>query len=181
MGGAAAMAQAPRFRVRALGAFEQQPGCPEDARAGLTAERLARLCKGECYNPSDARHAIERIEVVRIRPQRDAAEPVESLIDDPWQVLPCPAGAVGCDVTFEDPEFRSAARDVVYYVRALQEPTPQINAAGLDCVRDAAGRCTEVRRCRAGLIDGPEDDDCLAPDRARAWSSPIYVDYEATP
>jgi hypothetical protein len=63
--------------------------------------------------------------------------------------------------------------------RPLQEPTPQINAAGLDCVRDAAGRCTEVRRCLAGLVDGPEDDDCLAPDRARAWSSPIYVDHLA--
>ena len=179
MGGEVEMERTPRFRVRALGAFEQRPGCPEDALRGLTAERLARLCKGECYHPSDTRHAIERIEVVRIRPQRHPSERVESLIDDPWRVLPCPGGAAGCDVTFEDPDFRSAGRDAVYYVRALQEPTPQINAAGLNCVRDEAGRCIEVRRCRAGLVDGAADDDCLAPDRARAWSSPIYVDHPA--
>ena len=179
MGGAVEMERAPRFRVRAVGAFEQKPGCPDDALRGLTPERLARLCKGECYHPSDTRHAIERIEVVRIRPQRHPGERVDGLIDDPWRVLPCPRAATGCDVTFEDPDFQQAARDAVYYVRALQEPTPQINAAGLDCVRDATGRCTEVRRRRAGLVDGAQDDDCLAPDRARAWSSPIYVDYPA--
>lgn len=177
MGGEAQMAQAPRFRVRALGAFEQRPGCPDDALRGLSAERLARLCKGECYHPAEARHAIERIEVVRIRPRRHPDEPMAELIDDPWKVLPCPAAADGCDVTFEDPEFQAAGRDAVYYVRALQEPTPQINAAGLDCVRDETGRCTEVRRCLAGREDGPGDDDCLAPERARAWSSPLYVDH----
>ena len=138
---------------------------------GLGEERLARLCKGECYNPSSRRHAIERIEVVRIRPQRDPAERVELLIEDPWRVLPCRGAAAGCEVVFEDPEFPSGARDSLYYVRALQEPTPQINGAGLDCVRDASGRCTEVRRCRAGLVEGSEDDDCLALARARAWSS----------
>ena len=85
----------------------------------------------------------------------------------------------GCVIRFEDEDFSERGRDTLYYVRALQVPTPQINAAGLDCVRDAVGNCTEVRRCRAGLVDGPEDDACLAPDRARAWSSPIYVDHPA--
>jgi len=181
MGGVTGMARAPRFRVRALGAFRQRPGCPDHALRGLSPERLARLCKGECYNPSDSRHAIERIEVVRIRPRGDPSEPVASLIDDPWQVLPCPADGTGCEVVFEDPDFAEAARDALYYVRALQEPTPQINAAGIDCVRDEAGRCTAVRRCLAGTTDGPDDDDCLAPDRARAWSSPIYVDHAGRP
>jgi hypothetical protein len=179
MGGATEMARAPRFRVHALGAFVQQPGCPDEARRGLSAERLARLCKGECHHPSGERHAIERIEVVRIRPQRHGGERVEWLVDDPWRVLPCDDGAAGCTVEFEDPDFTSAGRDAVYYVRALQEPTPQINAAGLDCLRDETGRCTQVRRCLAGIADGADDDDCLAPDRARAWSSPIYVDHPA--
>lgn len=179
MGAELEMARTPRFRVRALGAFRQKPGCPDDARRALDAERLLRLCKGECHHPSDERHAIERIEVVRIRPQRHEGDRVEWLVDDPWRVLSCPGGGAGCEVEFADPDFLSAGRDAVYYVRALQEPTPQINAAGLDCVRDESGRCTEVRRCRAGLRDGAEDDDCLAPDRARAWSSPIYVDHPA--
>jgi hypothetical protein len=179
MGGEVEMARAPRFRVRALGAFQQQPGCPDEARRGLPAERLVRLCKGECHHPSDVRHVIERIEVVRIRPRRSDAERIEWLIDDPWRVLPCENGPAGCEVSFEDPDYRSAGRDAVYYVRAIQEPTPQINGAGLRCVRDADGRCTELRRCMAGRADGTDDDDCLAPDRARAWSSPIYVDHPA--
>ncbi len=179
MGGEVEMARAPRFRVRALGAFEQQPGCPDDSHRGLTAERLLRLCNGECHNPSDVRHAIERIEVVRVRPQRHAGERVAWLIDDPWRTLDCPAGGEGCEVTFEDPDFRSAGRDAVYYVRAIQEETPQINSVGFGCTRDASGRCTSVDRCEAGLVEGAEDDDCLSPGNARAWSSPIYVDHPA--
>jgi len=180
MGGAVEMAEAPRFRVRALGALEQKPGCPEEAHRGLSPDRLARLCKNECYFPSDVRHAIERIEVVRIRPRRSDAEQVDLLIDDPWLVLPCEGGAAGCEATFEDPDHPTAARDALYYVRAIQEPTPQINGAGLRCVRDEDGRCSEMRRCMAGRADGPADDDCLAPDQARAWSSPIYVDHPAS-
>jgi len=179
MGGEVSMDAAPRFRVRALGAREQQPGCPDASEQGLEPERLERLCKGECNHPSDRRHAIERIEVVRIRPQRSDAERVELRIDDPWRVLPCPGQGGGCEAVFEDGDHPSAGRDAVYYVRAIQEPTPQINAANLRCARQQDGRCSEVRRCQAGRAEGPEDDDCLAPDRARAWSSPIYVDHPA--
>jgi hypothetical protein len=179
MGGEVEMAAAPHFRVRAIGSFVQQPGCPDEARRGLSPERLARLCKGECHHPSGERHPIERIEVVRIRPQRHAGERVEWLVDDPWRVLPCEGDPAGCMVEFEDPDFTSAGRDAVYYVRALQAPTPLVNAAGIACERDAEGRCTRVKRCRAGSAEGEADDDCLAPGRARAWSSPIYVDHPA--
>ena len=85
----------------------------------------------------------------------------------------------GCEVEFEDAGFAAGARDTLYYVRALQEPTPQINGDPLRCARDADGRCSELDRCRAGSADGPEDDDCLSPANARAWSSPIYVDFAA--
>jgi hypothetical protein len=179
MGGATEMVESPHFRVHALGAFEQRPGCPAEARRGLSAERLARLCKDECHHPSRERLAVDRIEVVRIRPRRHEGERVDWLVDDPWRVLACEAGPAGCTVEFHDADFPSSGRDAVYYVRALQEPTLQVNGANLDCVRDEAGRCTRVRRCLAGRAEGEADDDCLAPDRARAWSSPIFVDHPA--
>ena len=36
----------PRFEVRAVGSFEQEPGCPDWARYGLSEERLEWLCRG---------------------------------------------------------------------------------------------------------------------------------------
>ncbi len=176
MGSEVAMREAPRFRVRAVGAFKQRLGCPEDATAALDPQRLASLCMNECYHPSDERHLLTRIEVVRIRPQRDAGEDVAALVQDPWQVHECPPDPAGCVVEFEDSEYAGAGRDTVYYVRALQEPTPHVNGAGLRCERDAAGNCLRVRPCRVGA-----GDDCLAADQARAWSSPIFVDFAAAP
>ena len=47
MGSETAMTNTPRFRVRALGAFEQLPGCPDHSMNALTPDRLQRLCRGE--------------------------------------------------------------------------------------------------------------------------------------
>ena len=164
----------PRFRVRAVGSFAQRPGCPAHALSALTPERLQRLCKGECYNPGDERHRITRIEVVRIRPQTRAGEPVRGLIEDPWRRYDCPSDPVGCAVEFEDPEFVAGGRDAVYYVRAIQEPTPAVNAGGLRCTYDAQGECVKVNPCY-GDYRTPYTDDCLLPNEERAWSSPIYL------
>jgi hypothetical protein len=174
MGSSAAMAWTPRFRVRAVGAFEQLPGCPEFAHEALPADRLERLCRGECYNPGAKRRRITRVEVVRIRPQVRPDEPVADLVDDPWQTFPCPAGAAGCVVEFEDPDFAAGAREAVYYVRAIQEPTPAVNAGGLRCTLDENGRCVDVDPCY-GDYRTAFDDDCLAMNEERAWSSPIRV------
>ena len=174
MGSEVVLKRNPRFRVRAAGAFEQEPGCPEHARAGLTADRLARLCRGECYNPSGRRRRISRIEVVRVRPQAHAGEAVADLVEDPWRTLSCAADAEVCTVEFADEEFVDAGRESVYYVRAIQEPTMAVNAAGLRCTFDASGRCEESRPCY-GDWRTPRDDDCLAPIEERAWSSPIFV------
>jgi len=165
---------APRFEVRAVGAFEQLPGCPDGVEERLGAERLQRLCFGECHHPGDARRRIERIEVVRIRKQRSPDEPVAPLVEDPWLVLPCQDEGQGCRVRFEDRE-PADGRETVYYVRALQQPTPAVNADPMRCERDAQGTCLRARSCPAGGPDFDPADDCLAPVRERAWSSPIFV------
>jgi hypothetical protein len=174
MGSEVTLAEPPRFEVRAVGALEQRPGCPAHSLSALSPERLARLCKGECYHPGERRRVIRRIEVVRIRPQLRPDEPPEALIEDPWRVFACPAEPAGCRVSFEDLDFPEAGREALYYVRAMQEPTPAVNGAQLRCTFDAAGQCVEVRPCYAS---GPDQatDDCLAPIAERAWSSPIFV------
>ncbi len=174
MGSSSALAWPPRFRVRAVGAFEQLPGCPEFAHDALPADRLERLCRGECFNPGEKRRRITRIEVVRIRPQVRPGEPVMDLVDDPWQTFACAPGAAGCVVEFEDPEFVDAAREAVYYVRAIQEPTPAVNAANLRCTLDESGNCVDVDPCY-GDYRTAFDDECLAMNEERAWSSPIRV------
>ncbi len=175
MGSETELGQAPRFRVRAVGAFEEKPGCPESSRAALSPERLAYLCRGECYNPSDQRLRIARIEVVRVRPQVRAGEAVGPLIEDPWKRIDCPPDPAGCVVDFDDPDFVAGGRDAIYYVRAVQQPTPAVNGGELRCKYDAAGTCVEVQPCY-GDYRTSFDDDCLAPVEERAWSSPIYVD-----
>ena len=139
MGSQLARTETPRFEVSAMGAFEQKPGCPADSLRAVAEDRLLRLCGGECYHPGDARKPIERIEVVRIRPQVNAGEYVGDLIEDPWLVLPCASGAESCTVQFADPDFASAGRDTLYYVRAHQSATPTINGAQLRCEYDEEG------------------------------------------
>ena len=172
MGSEVMLDRAPAFEVKAMGSFVQRPGCSDEAEAALGPERLARLCRGECLHPSDERRRISRIEVVRIRPQQSPDEPISELIDDPWQVFPCRDDAQGCRAVFTDPDFVSAARETVYYVRAIEEPTPAINADNLRCSRDETGACLEVNPCPPE----PSEEQCLGRTEQRAWSSPIFVD-----
>jgi hypothetical protein len=179
MGSTVERSAAPRFRVRAAGSFEQKPGCPTDAVEALGAERVERLCVGQCFNPGDRRRPLTRIEVIRIRPQNSAAEPLAGLVEDPWRVFPCPAGGEGCVAEFTDEDFSSQARDTVYYVRAIEATAPLIHGQNpFGCTRDADGKCTAIDPCGSGA---PRDDDCLSEGEPRAWSSPIYVDYVAPP
>lgn len=175
MGSEVSLAHAPRFRVRALGAFEQKPGCPRHTIDRLSPERLARLCLNECYHPSDVRKRIDRIEVVRIRPQVSADEAVEPLVEDPWKVLACAAGRDGCQVEFDDSEFVPGEREFVYYVRAIQDPSPAVNGDPMRCKRDEDGICIEATPCPASGPNFDPDDDCLSMVEERAWSSPIFV------
>ena len=174
MGSEVALAGTPRFEVRAVGSFVQRPGCPDWSRAGLRPERLRWLCRDECYHPSDERHPIVAIEVVRIRPREVRDEPVDPLIEDPWRTFPCAPDPAGCAVTFEDPEFAASGRDALYYVRALQEPTPAINGAPLSTEFDANGAAVSTDPCWGS--DDRAVAGCPAPVQERAWSSPIFVD-----
>ena len=172
MGAQTKLATEPVFEVRAVGSFEQLPGCPSGTDDALTPERVARLCRGECYHPSDQRRLITRIEVVRIRPQSRPGESVEGLIEDPWKVLPCEPDPNGCTQHFADPEFMKEGRDALYYVRAIEAPSPAVNAGLLRCETDAEGNCVKVTPC----IGVPDSDDCLAETEERAWSSPIFLE-----
>ncbi len=176
MGSQAEMNTNPIFRVRAVGSFEQEPGCPDYAMDSLSEERLQHLCKGECYNPSDRRRLITRIELIRIQPQNQPGEPIAPLIESPWRSFECDPDPAGCSVTFEDPGFAEESRDTLYYVRAIEAPAPAINAANLRCQYDDDGQCLKVDLCNdADGVDG----DCLAEHEPRAWSSPIFVDFAA--
>ena len=178
MGSSIRSRQNPSFEITAVGAFEQKPGCPPDTLRVMPADKLQRLCGGECYHPSDRRKRIDRIEVVRILPQNSPEEDVAGLIQDPWRTLPCPSSSDGCSVQFSDEDYASNARDAVYYVRAIEEASPTINADQLRCELDEQGQCMTVNPCRATLPTDPADD-CLASAEERAWSSPIYVDWDS--
>ena len=171
MGSEFVMTSNPKFRVRALGSHKQLPGCSSEGP--LNSTFIDNLCNGECFNPSDERNNITRIEVVRIRPQTYPNEPIETLIEDPWLVLPCEPSQEGCEVEFGDSKYSDASREIIYYVRAIQEPSFAIGAANLACERDESGKCITVNLC--GDAEGQGEGDCLAVNEERAWSSPIFV------
>jgi len=171
MGSQVELDRNPIFQVKAVGSFQQNPGCGPDATQSLGAERLLRLCQGECYNPSTVRRPISRIEIVRIRPQRAPDEQILGLVEDPWRVIECDGDPQGCVGTFVDDEYLRAGRDTLYYVRAIEAPSDAVAADPLGCRRDDNGRCVQVDPC----FGRPEDDECLAQTEERAWSSPIFV------
>ena len=175
----AGQSDAPTFRVSAAGAFEQKPGCPEFVADAMGPERLMSICLGECYHPSDRRHTIDRLEIVRIRAQAGEDEPIGSLIEDPWRVFECEEGSEECLAEWSDPEFAleaASGREVIYYARAIQTSTLAVNTGGFRCQYDDAGRCIEVNPCYEDDRTSPHDD-CLSENQEHAWSSPIFLSH----
>lgn len=169
--------ETPRFRVKAMGSFKQLPGCPDYVKATLEKNHLEKMSHGECYHPSDTRYRIDRIEVVRIRPQSFEGEPLKDLIEDRWKVIECSADSSSCTVEFDDPEYSTQGRDTLYYVRAIEEPVETINGGNLRTVIDEDGNSTATDPCHANYKLAAEEQ-CLKSLGQRAWSSPIFVNYK---
>jgi hypothetical protein len=177
MGSVVAQDSNPRFRAKVVGSFKQLPGCPDYVVETLEAKHLDKMSLGECYNPSDQRYLIERIEVIKIRPQAFNAENVTQLIEDSWRSFDCEPSPEGCTVEFDDPDFAAQGRDALYYIRALEEPVATINGGNLRTTFDQNGNAIATEPC-FGDFRTAENDDCQTPGRQRAWSSPIFVDYK---
>lgn len=175
MGSEITTTNTPSFRVRAAGSFEQKPGCPDFVHGALGQQRIDSLCQGECFNPSDKRYRISRIEVTRIHPQSYRDEPIENLIEETWRSFECPPSNEACEIEFEDTDFGTSQRDSVYYVRAIQEPTEMVNGDPFRCEQqNNQGQCVKYRRCD---VSNP-NDQCMGMNEERAWSSPIFIDYQ---
>jgi hypothetical protein len=177
MGSAVNMDSIPRFRAKAIGSFKQLPGCPDYVINALEKQHLEKMSQGECYHPSDERYQIDRIEVIKIRPQAVAGEPIAPLIEDSWRSFACEPSAEGCTIEFEDPDFVTEERDALYYVRALEEPIATINGGNLRTSFDDNGQAIDTDMC-FGDYRININDECLEQQSQRAWSSPIFVDYK---
>ena len=177
MGSETELNKNPRFMARAMGSLEQKPGCPDYAVNSLGKERIQHLCKNECYNPSDTRREIDRIEIIKIIPQQYEGEKLDDLILDPWKSFQC-SGSEECFITFSDTDFEAQQRDALYYARAIEKESKIVNAGNLRCELDAFGQCKEVNICYGSPLQNPREEDCLENGEERAWSSPIFVDYK---
>jgi len=177
MGSVIELKHNPTFEVKAMGSFEQKKGCPEDAYNALGQERVNELCFDECYNPSDKRKFVQRIEVIKVLPQEFNDQKVDDRIMDPWKVHYCNPDENGCSFTFQDQDFANDQKDASYYVRAIEVPTPQINVKGGVCTFDDDGNCIDYKLCTQDWRHPRNVETCSEIDEHRAWSSPIYVDY----
>jgi len=177
MGSSVDRKENPSFKVTAVGSPIQEKGCPDHVNASLDSYKLEKMSLGECFNPTDKRYTIQRIEITRIKPQSYQDEPVESLIENSWKVFQCPQNTAKCEVTFTDEEYSNGARDTFYYARVIEQAIPMINADTLHTKFDENGQAVSVNICQ-GSFKTAQDDDCLASEGHRAWSSPIFVNYK---
>ena len=166
----------PTFRVKAMGSFKQLPGCPDYVHDALTEKKLQKIANGECYHPSDERYRLERIEVIKITPQNNKNEDPSTLIFDDWKTFQCNPNQVQCEVEFTDDKFENDQRDAVYYVRIIEEDSLLVNGSNMRTQVDADGHPISINPCYADYREDYEEE-CLGPGGHRAWSSPIFVDY----
>ena len=175
MGDRLASRTSPAFEFEVWGGPEELPGCSAATRERWGEGTVNDICLNVCYNPGNRRIGIDRVEVIRITPQITQDEKLSALIEDPYltirnenldrQGLPSPM----FKGSFSDPEFARLERDAIYYIRAIQAPTPAVNGQPMRRVDNKFETCPLY-------YDG---DDCISMAEERAWSSPIYVDFTA--
>ena len=84
----------PNFIVKVAGSLKQKPGCPDYASQALSNDELEKICNSECYNPTNERRIIQRVEVIKITPQSYEGESIGELISDNWKIYEC--GSTKC-------------------------------------------------------------------------------------
>ena len=176
MGSELAFSENPFFEVRAVGSYKQLPGCPDYVNNSMSKEEVERLCLNECYNPTNERNLIDRIEVIKIIPTENL-DALDDAIQDPWLVFDCIDTGQGCLVSFEDKQFTKDKVSSVYYIRAIQEESLAVGGDPLRCEYNEKGECIKIKPCYASGPEFEPSDDCLAPIGERAWSSPIFLNY----
>ena len=177
MGSETSFSRIPVFEVKAVGSYKQMPGCPDYVTNTMSKDEISRLCLNECYNPSNERNKIDRIEIVKITPT-EKLYALEDAIQDPWQVFECEDDGEGCSISFEDADYTEDKVSSLYYVRAIQEETLAVGGDPLRCELNSQGECVKINPCYASGPDFNPNDDCLAPIGERAWSSPIFLNYQ---
>ena len=164
----------PQFKVTAVGSPKQKQGCPKYILDLLDNKKLEKMAFSECYYPTQERYKLQRLEVIRIRPQSYKGEAVAPLIEDPWKVFECPTHNPKCEVSFTDNEFKIGQRDALYYVRAIEEKTLIANGNTSRNEVDTDGNVIKVNICSGSYITDA-NDDCLSEKGHQAVSSPIYT------
>ena len=177
MGSETQISSNPSFEVMAIGSYKQLPGCPDYVSSSMKKDEITRICLNECYNPSDERNLIDRIEIIKIQPTENLSK-LEDAIQDPWKVFNCEDKGEGCSITFQDDDFIKEKISSVYYVRAIQEETLAVGGDPLRCEYNEQGECIKINPCYASGPKFDPEDDCLAPIGERAWSSPIFLNYQ---
>jgi len=82
-----------------------------------------------------------------------------------------------CEISFSDDEFSAGQRDVLYYARVFEEPIPTANGGNFRTEVDENNRAISVDVCH-GDFRTELTDDCTEMVSQRAWSSPIFVNYQ---
>ena len=177
MGSLSEQSSNPTFRVKAMGSFKQLPGCPDYVHEALSKKKLDKIANGECYNPSDDRYRLEKIEVIKITPQNSKDEDPYTLIYDDWKTFDCDPNQVECQIEFTDETFEIDKRDAVYYVRVVEEDSMLVNGGNMRTKFDENGHPISIDPCYADYREDYEEE-CLSPEGHRAWSSPIFIDFK---